>query len=146
VSDRAERALDSALAAEHAAVYAYGVLGPRLPPPLRPAAASAEVAHRARRDATVRRVLADGRTPPPAAPAYTLPFAARTASDAVRLAIGVEERTAATWREAVGATAGVDRTTAVAALTDAAVRAARWRKAASAGMAATTPFPGSTPG
>ncbi|MDQ1678025.1 MAG: hypothetical protein QOC93_3169 [Actinomycetota bacterium] len=134
--------LGAALAAEHAAVYAYGVLGARLGTPARAEAAAAETAHRARRDALLLRFARDGATPSPAAPAYTLPFAVTGAATALDLAVLIEERTAAVWRAAVPVTGRPDRTTAVAALTDCAVRAARWRRRAEPAAAATVPFPG----
>jgi hypothetical protein len=136
-------ALAPALAAEHAAVYAYGVLGARLAGTARTEAVAAEAAHRARRDALLRRLADTGATPSPAAPAYTLPFAVPNARAALRLAVLVEERTAAAWRAAVPGTAAADRATVVAALSECAVRAARWRQRSSATTPATVPFPGS---
>jgi hypothetical protein len=138
-----DEALGTALAAEHAAVYAYGVLGARLTGHARGDAVSAEAAHRARRDALLLRLARRGAAAPVAAPAYALPFPVTDAASALRLAVLVEERAAAAWRAAVPATGREDRTTAVAALTDCAVRAARWRLLARPGTPATVPFPGS---
>ncbi|HEY0357304.1 MAG TPA: ferritin-like domain-containing protein [Mycobacteriales bacterium] len=135
--------LGTALAAEHAAVYAYGVLGARLTGAARRDAVAAEAAHRARRDGLLRRLAGGGEPPAPAAPAYTLPFPVTDAASALRLAVLVEERTAAAWRAAVPGTGRADRTTAVTALTDCAVRAARWRRRADPATPATVPFPGS---
>jgi hypothetical protein len=135
-------AFTPALAAEHAAVYAYGVLGARLTDTARAEAVAAEAAHRARRDALLLRLADTGATPSPAAPAYTLPFAVPDARAALRLAVLVEERTAEAWRAAVPGTADADRATAVAALSECAVRAARWRQRSSATTPATVPFPG----
>jgi hypothetical protein len=138
-----DTALGTALAAEHAAVYAYGVLGARLPAGARTEAAAAETAHRSRRDVLLRRLAGSGATPAPAAPAYTLPFPVTNAATALRLAVLVEERTAAAWRAVVPASGRADRTTALTALTDCAVRAARWRHRAEPGASPTVPFPGS---
>jgi hypothetical protein len=138
-----DEALGRALAAEHAAVYAYGVLGARLTGRARSDAVAAEAAHRARRDALLLLLARSGATPSPAAPAYVLPFPVTDVASALRLAVLVEERTAAAWRAAVPATGHTDRTIAVAALTDCAVRAARWRLLARPGTPATVPFPGS---
>jgi hypothetical protein len=135
--------LEAALAAEHAAIYAYGALGAHLTGRDRRDAVAAETAHRARRDALLLRMADTGTAPVPAAPAYTLPFAVTDRATALRLAVGVEERTAAAWRAAVPETAAGDRQTAVAALTDCAVRATRWRRTASPGTPGTVPFPGS---
>ncbi|NED21451.1 DUF4439 domain-containing protein, partial [Streptomyces sp. SID9913] len=52
--DRELRALQAALAAEHAAVYGYGVVGGRIGKERAPQARSAYDAHRARRDTLVR--------------------------------------------------------------------------------------------
>ena len=138
-----DEALGTALAAEHAAVYAYGVLGARLTGHARGDAVSAEAAHRARRDALLLRVARSGATPSPAAPAYTLPFPVTDVAGALRLAVLVEERTAEAWRAAVPPAGRRDRTTAVAALTDCAVRATRWRRRAHPTAPPTVPFPGS---
>jgi hypothetical protein len=135
--------LQRALAAEHAAIYAYGALGAHLSRSARADAVAAETAHRARRDALLLRMADAGTPPTPAAPAYTMPFAVTDPATALRLAVGVEERTAAAWRAAVPETAAEDRETAIAALTDCAVRATRWRRLAEPSAPATVPFPGS---
>ncbi|HEV7826016.1 MAG TPA: ferritin-like domain-containing protein [Mycobacteriales bacterium] len=138
-----DAALQTALAAEHAAIYGYGALGAYLTGSARVDAVAAEAAHRARRDALLLRMADAGTAPTPAAPAYTLPLAVTGPATALRLAVGVEERTAAAWRAAVPATAAEDRETAIAALTDCAVRATRWRRRAEPSAPATVPFPGS---
>ncbi|MEV0478013.1 DUF4439 domain-containing protein, partial [Streptomyces prunicolor] len=56
-------ALQAALAAEHAAVYGYGVVGGRIREGRRTEAKAAYDAHRARRDALVREVRDLGGTP-----------------------------------------------------------------------------------
>ncbi|MFC0529645.1 ferritin-like domain-containing protein [Phytohabitans kaempferiae] len=135
--------LASALNAEHAAIFAYGPIGVRLDAASVAEARDAEAAHRARRDTLVLRLTELGTTPPPAAPSYELPYPLTDRSAALRLATEIEERTAAVWRAALPATAGADRATALAGLTDCAVRATRWRRRA--GVApATVPFPGRT--
>lgn len=135
--------LNQALAAEYAAIYAYGPIGVRLSGAAARDARAAESAHRSRRDALVLLLTADGATAEPAAPAYTLPFRVTDSENALRLAVEIEERTAAVWRTALPATSGARRTQALAALTDAAVRATRWRR--TAGITPTTvAFPGRT--
>ena len=147
--------LHGALAAEHAAIFGYGIAGARLDGPLLEAARQAETAHRARRDALL--ALGAGGTPPPAEAAYALPFPVTDAPSALRLAVHLEERSAAAWRYALGATqrpastgpspsptatptGGDLRRLALDALVASAVLATRWRIAA--GMNPTTvPLP-----
>ena len=120
-------ALQKALAAEHAAVYGYGVVGGRIGADRRTEAKAAYDAHRARRDALVRAVKdLDGR-PVAAAPAYALPFPVPDPAAAVRLAADLEDRVAGVWSDVVRATGGERRSTAAEALREAAVRAVRWR-------------------
>ncbi|MER6285830.1 ferritin-like domain-containing protein [Streptomyces sviceus] len=120
-------ALQKALAAEHAAVYGYGVVGGRIGEARRVEAKAAYDAHRARRDALVRAVKdLDGR-PVAAAPAYALPFPVPDPAAAVRLAADLEDRVAGVWSDVVRATGGERRSTAAEALREAAVRAVRWR-------------------
>lgn len=133
--------LADALAAEHAAIYAYGPIGVRLTDAAASAARVAEAAHRTRRDALILKLSGEGATPAPAAPAYALPYPVTDRASALRLAVEVEERTAAVWRACLPTTAGTDRATALAALTDASVRATRWRRTAGV-TPATVPFPG----
>lgn len=133
--------LADALAAEHAAIYAYGPIGVRLTDAAASAARAAEAAHRTRRDALILKLAEGGTTPAPAAPAYTLPFPVTDRASALRLAVEIEERTAAVWRACLPGTTGTARATALAALTDAAVRATRWRRTAGV-TPATVPFPG----
>ncbi|MEQ4305441.1 ferritin-like domain-containing protein [Plantactinospora sp. B6F1] len=134
-------ALAAALAAEHAAIYAYGLIGVRLSDGAAEQARSAEAAHRSRRDGLVLLLTERGGPVPVAEPAYELPFAVTDEASALRLAVEVEERTAAVWRAALPATEGADRTRALNGLTDAAVRATRWRRTAGVNPA-TVPFPG----
>lgn len=136
----AERLAD-ALRAEHAAIYAYGVLGARLDAAALPVAAEAEAAHRRRRDALILRLAALHTAAPPAEPAYALPGPVTDRAAALTLMIGVEERCAGVWGRALPAVTGDDRQLAVDALTDCAVRATRARTLAGV-TPATVPFPG----
>jgi hypothetical protein len=136
-----DEALAAALAAEHAAIFAYGPIGVRLDDTTRVEARAAEAAHRSRRDALVLLLAGAGATPPPAAPGYDLPEPVVDRASALRVATAVEERTGAVWRAALAATEGDRRRDALAALTDTAVRATRWRTRL--GVTPTTvPFPG----
>ncbi|GAB1338144.1 ferritin-like domain-containing protein [Streptomyces sp. E-15] len=119
-------ALQAALAAEHAAVYGYGVVGGRIGDARRTEARSAYDAHRARRDALVRAVRDLGGTPVAASAAYALPFPVQDGPAAVRLAARMEERVAGAYADLVRAATGARRADAAGALREAAVRAVRW--------------------
>ncbi|MFJ9817981.1 ferritin-like domain-containing protein [Streptomyces sp. NPDC101151] len=119
-------ALQAALAAEHAAVYGYGIVGGRLDERRRTEARAAYDAHRARRDALVREVRDRGGEPVAASAAYALPFPVPDAASAVRLAAQLEERLAGVYSDLVRAATGERRGTAAGALREAAVRAVRW--------------------
>ncbi|MEV7172915.1 ferritin-like domain-containing protein [Streptomyces sp. NPDC093224] len=120
-------AAQAALAAEHAAAYAYGVIGARSTGPRATEAREAYGAHLARRDALARGVRELGGAPRPSEAAYGLPFQVRTQADAERLAALVEDRVAGAYSDLVRAAEGQLRREAADALTAAAVRAARWR-------------------
>ncbi|MEU6812597.1 ferritin-like domain-containing protein [Streptomyces sp. NPDC046831] len=120
-------ALQAALAAEHAAVYGYGVVGARIGEHRRAEARTAYDAHRARRDALAREVRDLGGRPVAAAAAYALPFPVPDAVAALRLAAELEDRMAAVYSDLVRAADGERRRAAAGALREAAVRAVRWR-------------------
>jgi Domain of unknown function (DUF4439) len=122
-------ALAVALAAEHVAVFGYGVVGAHLDAAGKATAADAELAHRNRRDALILRLSQDKTEAPAAAAAYTLPFPVTDRASAIRLAVTLEAGTAAAWKQALGFTTESDRKLALDALTDCAVRATRWRQA-----------------
>ncbi|MET7569985.1 ferritin-like domain-containing protein [Streptomyces sp. NPDC005492] len=128
-------ALQAALAAEHAAVYGYGVVGGRIREGRRTEAKAAYDAHRARRDALVREVRDLGGKPVAASAAYALPYPVPDSAAAVRLAAELEERVAGVYSDLVRAATGGLRGTAAEALREAAVRAVRWR-------GGSVPFPG----
>ncbi|MFJ7151831.1 ferritin-like domain-containing protein [Streptomyces sp. NPDC100445] len=149
-------ALQAALAAEHAAVYGYGVVGGRIDEHRRSEARAAYDAHRARRDTLVRAVRDLGGAPVAASAGYALPFPVGDGGSAARLAARLEEGVAAVYSDLVRATSGARRSDAAGALREAAVRAVRWsgesvafpglaeRSAGQAGAAGTTP-PASAP-
>lgn len=120
--------LQRALAAEHAAVYGYGVAGARLRGRARVDATKAYDGHLARRTALLTRLIDAGATPTPAAAAYDLPFAVRTGGQARKLAVALEDGIAATYADVVAESSGEIREMAALALQEAAVRAARWRR------------------
>ncbi len=124
--DRELRALQAALAAEHAAVYGYGVVGGRIGEDRRTEARTAYDAHRARRDALVRTVKDAGGAPVAAAAGYALPFPVPDAAAAVRLAAELEDRVAGVYADLVRASGGERRREAAEAMREAAVRSVRW--------------------
>ncbi|MEU6408635.1 ferritin-like domain-containing protein [Microbispora sp. NPDC046933] len=92
-------ALGRALTAEHAAVYAYGVIGGKTSGALLRAATAGFDAHRARRDRLRALITQRGGTPAEPGPTYRLPFEVRTPADAVRLAVLVEQRVTTAYLE-----------------------------------------------
>lgn len=138
-------AMQAALAAEHAAVWAYGVAGAFVPEALAGKLNEAATAHQARRDATERALIDVGALPVPPEPGYLTPEPVTDAASALRLTITAETDAAAAWRSVVErspADLGL-RGTALDALTGAAVRAARWRTIAGTSPV-TVPFPGAS--
>ena len=136
-------ALQAALATEHAAVWVYGLAGAFLPDELVGQLRQAAGAHQARRDATERTLIDAGAQPVPAEPGYLMPEPVTDAASALRLLIIAETDTAAAWRSVLERSPAepIQRTAALDALTQAAVRATRWR--AVAGITPlTVPFPG----
>jgi hypothetical protein len=120
-------ALQAALAAEHAAVYAFGVVGAKLPPgPQRDDARTCYTAHEAGRDAWERLLTGAGTTPVAAAPGYRLPFPVPDATTAGQLAAEVEKRLTAVYGDLVAAAAGGLRARAAAALRTAVLQCAHW--------------------
>lgn len=122
--------LQTTLAAEHAAVWLYGVLGGQT-------SASAEAAlhalltqtyalHRSRRD-ELTRVLRDlGEEPVAAAPSYRTSGELRTPDERRAAALEVEDACATTYADLVANSVQDQRRWAVTALVDAAVRRVRF--------------------
>jgi hypothetical protein len=137
----ANDALNAALAAEYAAVFGYGVLGPHLNSGDVGAARDAEEAHRDRRDALLVKLTAAKAAPPEADAAYALPFPVTDRASALKLAAALEDGAARAWHGAIGATAGDDRGMSVSALIDCATRGTHWRLVSGVKPAAQT-FPG----
>ena len=124
-------ALNAALAAEHAAVWGYGVVGTALPAERRRLATAAENAHRDARDRLVALVSEQGAEPAGPEGAYELPFPVLSAVDAATLAVTLEEGAEAAWAWVLDqATERETRTWAVTVLGDTEVRAVTWRAAA----------------
>ena len=119
-------ALQTTLAAEHAAVYVYAALGGRTSrsgsPDLYDAVNTAYTAHRARRDQLRRMVLdRDGR-PVAAEAVYELPGRMDTADQIARAALELERSCAATYSYLVANTVEAERRWAITALNETAIR------------------------
>ena len=122
-------ALQQSLAAEHAAVYVYGVLGGRAADlsdvgdlQLRGALATAYDDHVTRRDELRLMITALGAVPVAAEPAYRLPRALTTAEQISAQALATERACVEQYGALVAATSpGSSRAWAVAALSDGAV-------------------------
>jgi hypothetical protein len=133
-------ALTSLLAAEHAAVYAYGVLGARLDEQTRTVALAAFDAHRQQRSKLT--VALRARQLPAAGPAASYDVAVTDRLAALRLAIRVETELGVRWRDLVAATDDVAlRQLALAGLIETALRGTRWRRLAKV-LPLTEAFPG----
>lgn len=121
-----QEALQTTLAAEHAAVYVYGVVGGRVSvstqPDLWSRVRSAYALHRARRDQLTAMVRAVGREPVASEVSYQVPNRARTALEQEEAARTVEERCCAVYADLVGSSSRAQRQWALDALEDAAVR------------------------
>jgi hypothetical protein len=120
-------ALQTALAAEHVAIFGYGVLGPRLLDGQRQTADLMWTAHRAHRDKLRTYIEASGATPVPASAAYRLPSPVSSARSAAQLAARLEDGVAAGYAALAGATSPAMRRYAALAMQEATVRAVRWR-------------------
>ncbi|WP_166140374.1 ferritin-like domain-containing protein [Nocardioides ochotonae] len=120
-------ALQVALAAEHAAVHVYGVLGAQTSRTAQPALSAslqdAYAQHRARRDRVIAAVHDLGGTPVGPEAAYDLPERLDDPVAVSRRARELEQAAAETYVFVVASTTGVRRARAIVDLTDAAVRA-----------------------
>ena len=124
-------ALQTTLAAEHAAVYVFGLIGSRTSetaePALYTALRAAYDAHRDSRDALIGEIAALGATPSPAAAAYTPPSGLDTPDGRYAAALALEQACADTYGALVGSTSGARRAEAIGLLDDAAARELSFR-------------------
>jgi hypothetical protein len=128
-------ALQSALAAEHAAVYGYGVVGANLNGSARAAATTDWLAHQELRDTLETMLRARGSQPAAAAAAYQLPIPVRTAHQAAALAAILEDRITAAYLGLVALSSPSLREFGATQVRAAALRAAAWH-------GSTVAFPG----
>lgn len=129
------RGLQSALAAEQAAVYGYGVVGAYLTGTLLEQATTDWLAHQETRDAIAAMLRSGGTQPAAAAVAYRLPIQVQTQAQAVSLALLIEERIATTYLGLVALSSPAVRKFGALQVQAAAMRAAAWR-------GSTVAFPG----
>jgi hypothetical protein len=122
-------ALQSALAAEQAASYGYGIVGAILPQgSAQQATASTDwVAHMRARDQLSALVTARGATPVPAAVAYKLPGPVRTPAQARALATTLEDGVAQAYLALVALPERGLRRFGAEQVRAAALRAQAWR-------------------
>ncbi len=136
------QAVQDALGAEHAALWVYGLVSAFLPGDFGVAVQEGSIAHRSRRDATELMLNGAGQSPRAAEPAYVTPQPVTDQASAIAVLVVAETDAAVAWRAVLERTDVKSlRTTALTALTDAAVRATRWRRAAGE-TPATPPLPG----
>ncbi|KAA0023286.1 ferritin-like domain-containing protein [Antrihabitans cavernicola] len=137
-----QQALLDALAAENAAVYAYGIVGAFSNPDRGDMIAAASAAHRARRDATIDALSAASIVAPEPPAGYTVPFPVTDPTTAVQLAVQAESDTAVAWRSVIERSqSDHTRGTGIDALTETALRLADWRTILGT-TPPTVPFPG----
>lgn len=133
------QALQKALAAEHAAVFLYGVLGARTSgsrqPTLFAQLSAAFEQHRDKRDELTVLISAKGTDPVASLVDYRVPGSVATAAGVTGAARTIEQRVTRTYGELVANTSGTDRRWAITALEGSAVREASFG-------AATGNFPG----
>jgi uncharacterized protein DUF4439 len=123
-------AVQAALGAEHAALWVYGLVSAFLPDSYKAAVTEGTTAHRARRDATERLLADAGETPRSAEPAYVPPKPVKDQKSAIAVLVVAESDTTVAWRAVLERTDDRNlRRSALEALTAAAVRATRWRRA-----------------
>jgi hypothetical protein len=142
---RVDAAWQAALAAEHQAVFGYGLLGVRLRGAQQQLAVACSNAHEALRDATEAAMTEGQLRPAPPQADYPALYPVSNAGQARALAVRLEDACAAAWRY-LYAQAALARTAARLAeaqggLTSSAVRAVQWRALANPDHASVA-FPG----
>lgn len=135
-------ALQQALGTEHAAIWVCGLASAFVGGGVAPEVAAAQTTHQARRDAVQRLLTDGGQTPAAAQPAYVLPQPVTGQPSALAMLAVAEADGTVAWRAVLERTddAGL-RQTALAALTDCAVRETRWRRLSGVSPAS-IPMPG----
>lgn len=119
-------ALQGALAAEHAAVYGYGMVGAMLSGAAQSDARADWLAHQVARDNLDAMLTRLGTTPVAASPAYQLPFAVTSANEAKRLAAALEDGVTRAYLAMVAVSDPALRSFAARAMQTSANRAVAW--------------------
>lgn len=119
-------ALQGALAAEHAAIYGYGVAGAMLAGTAQSDAYADWTAHQVARDTLVTMLTKLGATPVAASPAYQLPFAVTNAKAAQRLAVSLENGVTRAYLAVVAVNDPALRSFGARAMQTSASRAVAW--------------------
>ena len=124
-----QAAWQAALAAEHQAVFGYGLLGPQAGSDAALAAACG-TAHQRLRDATATGIAATGATPVAPLADYPALYPVSGPAAARRLAARLEDDCAAAWRYLFvrSVASGSLRRVAQANLTASTIRGVRWRR------------------
>lgn len=128
-------ALQRGLAAEHAAVWAYGVVGANLDGTAQTRARACLDEHLAWRNRVSALLSRAGAEPVAARPAYALPSPVADAASARALATRVEQAAAAVWADVLAGLSPDRRGLAADALRETALRWAGW-------TGRPAPFPG----
>jgi len=134
-------ALQAVMAAEHAALWAYGLVA-AYDPAVSDTVTDMITSHQGMRDTAANLIVSGGATPVGPAPAYQTPQPVTDAKSALALALTIESDCAVAWRAVIGRTADSSlRGTALSSLTDCAMRMVTWRQTAKDPVV-TVPFPG----
>ncbi|WP_245642705.1 ferritin-like domain-containing protein [Nonomuraea candida] len=137
--------LRKALAAEHAALFAYGLLGARTSGEVRAKMTAAFESHRARRDQLRTRITALGGKPAEPDASYALPFFPSGTALAVKLAVHLESGVAAAYLELAAARDPELRRQAALAMQEAVTRSYSFRPDPPAAFPGMPPAPASPP-
>ncbi|MGH3278787.1 MAG: ferritin-like domain-containing protein [Trebonia sp.] len=119
-------ALQDALAAEHAAVYGYGVVGAMLAGTAQSDARADWIAHQVARGTLVTMLTKLGATPVAASPAYRLPLPVTSAKSARKLAVTLENGVTRAYLAVVAVTDPALRSFGARAMQTSANRAVTW--------------------
>lgn len=120
-------ALQAALAAEHVAVYGYGIVGAMSAGDTQARARADWLAHQESRDTLEAMLVKLGATPVAASPAYQLPFPVTGDASAARLAAALEDGVTQGYLGVVAVTDRTLRSFGALAMQPPANRALAWR-------------------
>jgi hypothetical protein len=120
-------AIQATLAAEQAAIYGYGVVGSHLDGSAQATATSNWTAHQAAADKLAALLRSLGVIPAPAAVAYQLPHQVSTTTQALVLAVTLEEQVTSAYLTLVALSEPSLRMLGARQVRAAALRAAAWR-------------------